>query len=130
MARILVIEDDRAMCDTIRLMLEQRGHSIQTASEGSRAMRWLELQRFDLVITDMLMPGQEGVETIRMMRRRFAGLPILAISGGGQTGFRDALEAARLMGAHGTLSKPFEMHELFATVDALLSPPPGRASAA
>jgi len=130
MASILVIEDDSAMREAIRLMLLQRGHEIHTAAEGGVALMRLDTTEIDLVITDMLMPGQEGVETIRSLRRRAPTLPILAISGGGNTGFREALEAARLLGANETLSKPFAMRDLSHAVERLLTAPTDPAAAA
>ncbi len=120
MASILVIDDEGSVRDTIRLMLEQRGHRIHTVSEGGTGVMYVAASPVDLVITDMLMPGQEGIETIRNLRRRSTDLPILAISGGGRTGFHEALEAARLFGANETLSKPFDMQQLFDKVDSLL----------
>lgn len=120
MASILVIDDEGSVRDTIRLMLEQRGHRIHTVSEGGTGIMYVAASPVDLVITDMLMPGQEGIETIRNLRRRSTDLPILAISGGGRTGFHEALEAARLFGANETLSKPFDMQQLFDKVDSLL----------
>lgn len=122
MASILVIDDEGSVRDTIRLMLEQRGHRIHTVSEGGSGVMYADSMPVDLVITDMLMPGQEGIETIRNLRRRSSDLPILAISGGGCTGFHEALDAARLFGANETLSKPFDMQQLFDKVDALLAP--------
>jgi DNA-binding response OmpR family regulator len=86
-------------------------------------LQCVESCKVDLVITDVLMPGLEGIETIRGLRRRADKVPILAISGGGQTGFRDALDAARLLGANDTLSKPFQMRELVDKVRVLLEPP-------
>jgi len=123
MANILVIDDDGSVRQAIRLMLEQRGHRIHTASEGGTGVMYVASTPVDLVITDMLMPGQEGIETIRNLRRRAPDLPILAISGGGCTGFHEALEAARLFGANETLSKPFDMQQLCDKVEALLNAP-------
>ena len=125
MASILVIDDDHTMRDAIKLMLETRGHQIITASDGCKGLQFIESHKIDLVITDVLMPGQEGIETIRCLRRRADKVPILAISGGGQTGFRDALDAARLLGANDTLPKPFQMQELIDKVGVLLKPPGG-----
>lgn len=120
MAEILVIDDDRAVRDSIKLMLEKRGHRIHTAADGGKGLLCVEERNIDLVITDVLMPGQEGIETIRSLRRRGGKLPILAISGGGRTNFRDALDAARLLGASDTLPKPFGMQELVDKVSHLL----------
>ena len=127
MASILVIDDEGSVREAIRLILEPRGHRIHAVAEGGTGVMYVASTPVDLVITDMLMPGHEGIETIRDLRRHSGDLPILAISGGGSTGFRDALDAARLFGANATLPKPFDMQALVAKVDALLGPSAGAA---
>ena len=76
---------------------------------------------FDLVITDLIMPEKEGLETIADIRRACSDMPIIAISGGGRLGPNDYLETARFIGADATLAKPFARTELINTVDALLA---------
>ena len=74
----------------------------------------------DLVITDIYMPEQEGIQTIAELKKDFPALRIIAVSGGGQDGSRDPLEAARLIGAYRTLYKPYEPVNILAAVkDAL-----------
>ena len=75
----------------------------------------------DLVITDILMPEQEGIETIRVLRKEFPQIKILAISGGGKKGTLEVLPAARAFGAHRTVAKPFERKELLDAVKDLVS---------
>src|SRR5262245_58208604 len=83
MARILVIDDDLLMQQTIKRILERDAHEIFTAEDGEAGVSQLKVRRYDLVITDIMMPRQEGIETIRSIREEARGMPILAISGGG-----------------------------------------------
>ena len=121
MANILVIDDDDAVRRSIRRALELDGHNIVEAADG-----WQGLLRFgerpvDLVVTDILMPNREGIETIIELRRRSETLPIVAVSGGSLTTDRDGvLLSADLLGASRVLAKPFAVDELRAMVSGLL----------
>lgn len=123
MARILVIDDDPAVTDTITAILQRDGHAVGTAANGVEGMNWLKNYETDLVITDLLMPEQEGIETIRQIRRRSLTLPILAITGGGRWGAVPLLEAARIVGANDILAKPFGKNDLASKVEQLLRLP-------
>lgn len=120
MAKILVIDDDPLMQQTIRRILERDTHEVHTASDGHDGVALLGARRYDLVITDIMMPRQEGIETIRSIREQASGLPILAISGGGSLGCGDVLSAATMLGANDALPKPFNARELIAKVRSLL----------
>jgi CheY-like chemotaxis protein len=120
MSSILVIDDDAAVRQVVGEMLRLAGHDVTIAENGRIAMERLGDQSFDLIITDLIMPEQEGIETIAEIRRRDADVPIVAISGGGRLGPGDYLETARYLGADATLAKPFGRQELIATIDALL----------
>ena len=120
MSRILVIDDDAAVRQVVGEMLRLAGHDVTIAENGRIAIQRLGDQGFDLIITDLIMPEQEGIETIAEIRRRDADVPIVAISGGGRLGPGDYLETARYLGADATLAKPFGRQELIATIDALL----------
>jgi DNA-binding response OmpR family regulator len=120
MGAILLIDDDPSVREVVSEMLRQAGHAVTIAENGRVAVLRLEEQTFDLVITDLIMPEQEGIETIAEIRRRDLHMPIVAISGGGRLGPGDYLETARYLGADATLAKPFGRQELIATVDALL----------
>jgi DNA-binding response OmpR family regulator len=113
--KILVIDDDVLLLRTISRILVADGHEVVTASEGERAMALYRAIRPDLVITDIVMPGQEGIETILTLRRDDNPVKIIAISG------MDAemLETARLIGADDILEKPFRAHDLVSRVRAL-----------
>ncbi|MEP6989365.1 MAG: response regulator [bacterium] len=122
MASILVVDDQAQMLDVIRRMLSKVGHEITTASDGGEAIRLLTDGPLpDLVITDLIMPGQEGMETIMIIRERFPGVKIIAMSGGGQVSGLEYLPSASAMGAHQTLAKPFSTEALRTTVNAALA---------
>ncbi len=121
MSAILVIDDDPAVREVVREMLRGEGHEVSTADNGRQALEALAAEVFDLVVTDLIMPEQEGIETIAEIRRRDPDIPIVAMSGGGRLGPGDYLETARFLGADATLAKPFGRQELIATVEALLA---------
>lgn len=115
--RVLVIEDDEVIRQMICMILAEEGYETVQASNGREGLQVLSVSpAFSLVITDMLMPEKEGIETIREIRKDFPGTRILAISGGGICIPESYLNLARAMGADGTLSKPFGRHELLAAV--------------
>lgn len=119
MARILVIDDD-TVAATIRMMLEGGGHEVRQLDQGARAMDALKQERIDLVITDLLMPEQDGIEIIKQIGTLADAPPVLAISGGGVAGNQLYLRAAGALGAADTLSKPFTSKSLLAKVELLL----------
>lgn len=120
MSSILVIDDDASVREVLGEMLRLEGHEVTIAENGVEAIPMLTLRRFDLVITDLIMPEKEGIETISEIRRTDTAIPILAISGGGRLGPSDYLQTARYIGADATLAKPFARQELLTTIDALL----------
>lgn len=121
MAAIIVIDDDAAVCRFVRAVLERAGHDVVEAHDGEEGVRLFRSAPAELVITDLYMPGQDGIETIQQLRAEFPGVRILAMSGGASAGVDGPLEDARLLGADAALAKPFDIAQLSATVDALLS---------
>lgn len=107
--KILVVDDDPGVRDVIRSMLESAGYRVLAAENGKEAMKILKAERVDLILTDLVMPEQEGIETIKTLRREYPDLKVIAMSGafGG-----DYLRIASYLGAHGTLSKPIQMQAL------------------
>jgi DNA-binding response OmpR family regulator len=91
MAKILVVDDDTLVRTSLSYALEDA----------------LDRESFDAVVLDILMPEREGIETIREIRKKWAALPVLAISGGDKTGWSDFLRMASVLGANDTLAKPF-----------------------
>lgn len=120
MARILVIDDDPVILELLRSVLTLDGHRVDTAPDGREGMACFREQPPDLVITDLVMPEQEGIETIRMLRRLDAAVRILAISGEAPRVKGGFLDAARILGADRALAKPFGVRELSAAVRELL----------
>ena len=121
MARILVIEDDDQMRGMLRQMLERSGYEVIDAPDGKVGMNLYSEKRADLIITDVVMPEKDGIETIMELRRGSPAVKIIAISGGGRIGPEDHLLVAKGLGAQYTFIKPFELKELLKAVSALLS---------
>ena len=120
MARILIIDDDDQLRHMLCQALEQAGYETVEARDGEEGLEHYRATPTDLIITDILMPGKEGLETIMELRREVPGIKIIAISGGGQTGNMTFLEVARYLGAQRALQKPFELRELLNAVREVL----------
>jgi DNA-binding response OmpR family regulator len=120
MARILVIDDDHAVRLTIQVFLERGGHEVICAADGEQGLRAFASEAPQLIITDIIMPNKEGIETIMQIRERDATVPIIAMSGGGRVGNADFLKMAARLGANEVLAKPFERQDLTAAVGRLL----------
>lgn len=117
MARILVIDDEDDVRYTVSRMLTRYGHDVAVACDGSEGIAKQRDTPFDIVITDLVMPEKEGIETIREMRADFPDLPIIAMSGGGRKGTSSYLDVAGFMGAAVMLPKPFIESELIAAIE-------------
>jgi DNA-binding response OmpR family regulator len=123
MSHILVIDDEQLVANAIATMLTRAGHRVTVASNGDAGIAKFENDPADLVITDIVMPGKEGIETIRDLRRVAPQLPIIAMSGGGMRSNYDFLSMARKLGASEVLGKPFSNDELIALVTRCLERP-------
>ena len=121
MARILVIDDEELVRFSLRTALETEGYDVIEAENGKAAARPLDEYQFDLVITDIVMPEKEGIETIIDLKQTYPNLKIIAITGGGINYYRDYLESASLFGADDVLQKPFPDEELLRSVKDCLS---------
>jgi DNA-binding response OmpR family regulator len=121
MPRVLVVDDNPDVRFTICQILESRGYDVDSARDGEEALALFESRVPDLVITDIIMPEQEGLGLIRNILARSAEARILAVSGGGRIGKTDYLMLARRMGAMAILPKPFEVDELIDKVEDCLS---------
>ena len=119
--RILVIDDDDQMRVLLRQVMEWAGFEVTEAEDGREGMHKQRRQPADLVITDLIMPEQEGMETIRLLKKEFPQTRIIAISGGGRIGPEAYLPAAQELGADRVFSKPFDVRELAGAVKELLA---------
>ncbi len=120
MRRILLIDDDNEMRAVLREVLEGRGYQVIEAADGSIGSRIFRQQPIDLIISDIFMPGKEGLETIAELRRAFPDTKIIAMSGGISGQFYDPLPTARALGALRTFTKPFNSNELVQAVAEVL----------
>jgi CheY-like chemotaxis protein len=117
MRYILVIDDDAAVRRTVERILVSSGFTVTTASDGRQGLARCKERRPDLVIiTDILMPEMEGIETISRLRALYADLPILAMSGGWHDSKIDLLKIIAHLGATDILSKPFDSEELLRAI--------------
>lgn len=124
---ILIIDDDPEFRETFREALQLAGFEVVEAENGAAALAALERHAIGLVITDILMPGMDGIDVIHTIRQRSPALKVIAISGGNGRRGVPSLTMASQMGADRVLKKPFGARELVAAVEELLELPPDRA---
>lgn len=118
--KILVIEDDPQFREMLIEMLERKEYDVFSASDGEEGIEIWKSVNPDVVITDIIMPNKEGIETILDLKRRNKEVKIIAISGGGRTNAQDNLRSAKLLGASLVIAKPFESSQLIGAVEELL----------
>ena len=123
MTKVLIIDDDTWVLSTIARVLRAKGYDSLTASDGRAGIQLFHREKPALVITDIVMPEQEGIETIRELRTLDPQIKILAMSGGGRVGNTDLLTWAMELGASATLAKPFDPEDLFGAIEQLLGEP-------
>jgi DNA-binding NtrC family response regulator len=116
MGRVLVIDDEPQIRALLRRGLEPEGHEVVEAGDGVVGLRIYQEQRCDLVITDILMPDQEGIGCIMELHRLDPHVRIIAISGASGALPMDVLGVARHLGARRTFSKPFDVMQVVAAV--------------
>ena len=121
LARVLVIDDDEVFVNLMVDALRERGHHVSFALDGHAGSKLFRSFPFDVVVCDLVMPEQEGLETIRTIRTDNADVAIVAVSGGLATAPQiDVLHIASQFGADLTLRKPFKLRQLTAAVDEAL----------
>ncbi|ABB23755.1 response regulator transcription factor [Pelodictyon luteolum] len=126
MKRILVIDDEPDILNLMRRMLEKHGYRVSCAENGKIGLQHIDHEPYDLVITDMQMPGVDGMAIIHHLSKRAPDTRIIAISGGIKLYGADNLDRAEEAGAEAILAKPFTTKEFVATVAGVLesTPPP------
>ena len=110
MPRILVIDDDAAMRELLRFVLEEEGYTVIEAADGAEGLQWYQADPTDLVITDLHMPGMDGLELLAALRRVVPPPALLAISGN-----QEALTQAKRFTPH-TFAKPLPLEQVLAAV--------------
>lgn len=121
MPSILVVDDEDQIRQLIRTTFEEAGYRVEEASNGKDALDRYRRTPTDLVITDILMPDQDGLECITTLRKEAPTVRIIAITGGSDLiGVLGFLDVAKMLGAYRTLQKPFEMKALLDAAESAL----------
>jgi two-component system, chemotaxis family, chemotaxis protein CheY len=121
MPHILLVDDDSAFRKMLRLTLQRMGYEITEACDGKQALGLYKQLPVDAVLTDLIMPEKEGLETITELHRIDPNVRIVAMSGGGRLNAKDILSVARAMGADHVLAKPFSDEELVTALNSALA---------
>lgn len=117
--RILVVDDNADMRESLRMLLGQLGYVTEGARDGQQALDLQRRRPFQVLITDIFMPGKDGIETIEAFRREWPQIRIVAMSGGGTLATRDYLGLAPDIGADAILRKPFTLETLQEVLNSL-----------
>ncbi|HKX08044.1 MAG TPA: response regulator [Stellaceae bacterium] len=118
---VLVIDDEPIIRQSLEILLESYGYQVALARDGAQGLAAFRRIRPDLVLTDIVMPNQDGIETILAMRRERPGAKIIAMSGRGLSGNTEYIDIASRLGANAAIPKPLEAVKLIATVQALVA---------
>lgn len=114
MGNILVIDDEPNVRLLIRKMLESEGHTVIEASDGIEGVESYHKSPVDVIITDLIMPDKEGLETIHELKKEYPDIKIIAMSGTGNSDIH--LGTAKLLGATAVLTKPFKKESLLVKI--------------
>jgi DNA-binding response OmpR family regulator len=120
MGSILIIEDDVEIRNMLKIMIQRAGYFVQTAENGLEGVNAFKRSPSDIVITDIVMPEKEGLETILELREDYPNVKIIAISGGGRHDAKNYLRSAKDFGADYIFNKPFGQKEIIAAIQDLL----------
>ena len=126
MDSVLIIEDDDFVQKMLKQTFERAGYEVATAENGAVGIKLYDsklnlMEPFDVVITDLIMPEMEGIETISKLRKRDPKVKVIAISGGGRNKPEDYLQLAKKLGALRTFTKPVDREALLLAVTELVS---------
>ncbi len=122
MQRVLIIEDEIELREMIKTSLIRRKYTVFEAANGKDAIVHFKPSMTDLVVTDLIMPEEDGLKVIMKLKEMKPSLKIIAISGGGKAGPGGYLNLAKALGAHAVLSKPFSINDLISKIEELLGP--------
>jgi len=120
MATILVIDDEEEIRNILQTILEEAGHEVSLAVDGAEGISLYREEPTDIVITDLIMPGKEGIETIRDLRAQFPQVKIIAMSGRGGSYTNANLDRAVMTGADRSVAKPFGVSDILQVVGELV----------
>lgn len=114
--KVLIIDDDNDIRNLFRMWLEREGFEVYEAENGLDGMKVQRQELVDLIVCDLIMPVQEGIETITQIKSEFAHVGIIAISGGGKIGPDSYLSVAEHLGAWRVFTKPVDMRLMIDTI--------------
>ena len=121
MPGILVVEDEKELREMLKISLIRRKFTVFEADNGKEALIHFKPSITDLVVTDLIMPEEDGLKVIIKLREIKPSIKVIAISGGGKAGPGSYLNLAKALGADATYSKPFSINELIAKIEELLN---------
>jgi DNA-binding response OmpR family regulator len=122
MPGILIVEDDKDLREMLKILLSKRKYTVLEASDGKEAILHFKPAITDLVITDLIMPDEDGLKVILKIKEIKPSIKIIAISGGGKAGPGNYLNVARALGADEVFPKPFSLNDLISKIDSILNP--------
>jgi CheY-like chemotaxis protein len=121
MPGILIVEDDKELREMLKVSLIRHKYSVYEATDGKDAISHFKASIIDLVVTDLIMPEEDGLKVIMKLRELKPKLKIIAISGGGKAGPGSYLKLAKALGADAVFSKPFSINDLISKIEGLLA---------
>ena len=123
MAKILIVDDDETVRALLTQLMTDAGYEVSSAGNGFQAEEACNKERFDLMIIDMVMPGKNGVVTVKEAARKYPSMKIIGISGGDRSFDGESyLDLVKERGAHLIFNKPFDGKDLLRAVKGLLEP--------
>jgi YesN/AraC family two-component response regulator len=120
MPHILIIDDETQIRVMLRKLLESRGYTVSDAPNGKEGVKCYRDNPADLIITDIIMPEKEGLETIMELKKLYSDIKIIAMSGGGKNNPDEYLNLAKLLGAKQIFHKPIENQKLLDAIEKLI----------
>lgn len=120
MPGVLIVEDDKELREMLKMSLQRRGFAVQEADNGKEAIAHFKPLLTDLVVTDLIMPEEDGLKVVIKLRELKPTIKIIAISGGGKVGPGSYLNLAKALGADAIYSKPFSIKDLIVKIEQLL----------
>jgi CheY-like chemotaxis protein len=120
MPGVLIVEDDKELREMLKMMLLRRNFTVLEADNGKSAITHFKPLLTDIVVTDLIMPEEDGLKVVIKLRELKPSIKIIAISGGGKVGPGSYLNLAKALGADAVYSKPFSLNDLVAKIEQLL----------
>lgn len=117
MSKILLAEDDNSLRDFIVEILNEEGHEVTPCTTGEEAIQALSQSSYDLLITDIIMPKQNGLSLIKEVKAMNKNMPVIAMSAGGANKAEDYLNAAKTCGVNTVIEKPVTMLNLLSAIN-------------